>query len=262
MRLSLLSLIDSLIAEPPEEKRVAFLGERPFAHRGLHDHHVIENSRAAFLAAIEAGHGIELDVQAGAEGEAFVFHDRTLERLTETTGEFAKRLGPELDQILLKGSTETIPRLAEILRLVAGRVPVLIEVKAPGALVGVLCLAVRRALEGYRGNVAIMSFNPAVGRWFHDHAPRFVRGLVVTEQADSGRFRSVRGRVTRHISLWRARPEFLAYDIRDLPSRFAGQQRARGLKILTWTVRTAQQERVAAACADEVIYEKPPTGSI
>jgi glycerophosphoryl diester phosphodiesterase len=257
MQLSLLNPLDSLIARPPEPARVAFLSAQPFAHRGLHGGNVIENSRAAFSAAIAAGHGIELDVQGGNEGEAFVFHDERLERLTNQSGNFADRVGPEIEKILLRGTTETIPRLSEVLALVNGRVPILIEVKAPGALVGVLCLAVRRALEGYQGPVAVMSFNPGVGRWFHDHAPRFVRGLVVTQSTDSGRFRNLRGRGTRHLALWRSRPDFLAYDIRDLPSGFAAQQRSRGLKLLTWTVRTADQERTAFTYADEVIYEKP-----
>lgn len=250
--MSLLSPLDSLIAQPPEAKRVAFLKAQPYAHRGLHGGGVIENSRAAFAAAIAQGHGIELDVQGGSEGEAFVFHDATLDRLTGESGRFADRLGPELDRIRLKGSAETIPRLPEILGLVAGRVPILIEVKAPGPLVGVLCLSVRRALEGYRGAVAVMSFNPQVGRWFHDHAPRIVRGLVVTEDGKRG----LRGRAERHLSLWRARPDFLAYDIRDLPSGFAGQQRSRGLPVLTWTVRTQDQQATAAAYADAPIYER------
>jgi glycerophosphoryl diester phosphodiesterase len=256
MQLSLLNPLDSLIAPPPEKKRVAFLSAQPFAHRGLHGNGIVENSRAAFAAAIAAGHGIELDVQGGADGEAFVFHDETLDRLTQESGEFVDQRGADLEKILLRGTSETIPRLSEILALVAGRVPILVEVKAPGPLVGVLCLAVRRALEGYRGDVAVMSFNPNVGRWFYDHAPRFVRGLIVTQQEDSGHFRNLRGRAIRHLSLWRARPDFLAYDIQDLPARFATQQRSRGLKILTWTVRTAAQERTAFANADEVIYER------
>lgn len=232
---------------------MAFLKDQPYAHRGLHGGGIIENSRAAFSAAIAAGHGIELDVQGSADGEAFVFHDAKLDRLTGERGEFAAHSGAELERIALTGTSETLPRLSEILALVASRVPILIEVKAPGALVGVLCLAVRRALEGYRGPVAVMSFNPAVGRWFHDHAPRIVRGLVVTEEKDRG----LTGRAKRHISLWHARPDFLAYDIRDLPSRFAAQQRQRGLPVLTWTVRSDENRQTAMHHADQIIYEKP-----
>lgn len=253
----LLRPLDRLIAPAPTPARVAFLKAQPFAHRGLHGPGVIENSRAAFRAAIALGHGIELDVQAALGGEPFVFHDWTLDRLTVETGQFAEFSAAQIAQVQFKNSSETVPTLGEILALVAGQVPILIEVKSQNRHVGHLCLGVRRALEGYRGDVAVMSFNPEIGRWFGEHAPRIVRGLVVTEEGPKTRLAKLRARALRHISLWRARPDFLAYDICDLPSRFAGAQRARGLPVLTWTVRTAEQEQSAFTHADEAIYEKP-----
>jgi glycerophosphoryl diester phosphodiesterase len=227
------------------------LGAVPFAHRGLHGNGRFENSRAAFLAAIGAGHGIELDVQASADGEAMVFHDYELARLTDAEGPVARRTSAELRAIRLKGSDETIPTLPEILALVAGRRPVLVEVKSPDRHIAGLCLAVFRALEGYRGPLGVMSFNPAVGRWFARNAPLVVRGLVVTESDRRG----ARGRVERHLALWIARPDFLAYDIRDLPSRFASAQRKRGIPVFTWTVRSEADRAAAALHADQPIYE-------
>lgn len=244
--------LDAFFAPAPERRRVAFLMEQPFAHRGLHGGGRIENSRAAFEAAIAAGHGIELDVQASRDGEAFVFHDAELDRLTGESGPLARRSGAALAAIRLTGSTETLPRLEEILALVSGRVPILIEIKTRGANTGRLCLSVRRALEGYRGHAAVMSFNPDVGRWFAEHAARIVRGLVITEERNRG----IGGRLRRHVALWRARPEFLAYDVRDLPSRFAAAARTRGLPLLTWTVRDAAGEATGLAHADEIIYER------
>lgn len=229
------------------------LTEHPFAHRGLHGSGAIENSRAAFAAAIARGHGIELDVQASSDGHAIVIHDYELDRLSEGLGPVAARSVAELQAIRLRGADETIPTLAEILRLIGGQVPLLIEVKAPDRAVGRLCLSVFRGLETYRGPVAIMSFNPEVGRWFARHAPRIARGLVITE---NGKDR-LRGRVERQLALWRARPDFLAYDIRDLPSRFAAAQRGRGLPILTWTVRSDADRERAATHADQIIYELP-----
>jgi len=245
------ALPDRLLAPPPAERRIAFLRGRRFAHRGLHGGGRIENSRSAFLAAIERNDGIECDVQMSQDGTAFVFHDASLERLTDEQGKLASLGAGAIGRVTLRGTDETIPRLEEILALVGGRVPLLIEVKAPEALVGRLCLAVRRALEGHRGDVAVMSFNPEVGRWFADHAPRITRGLVITEEDARG----LRGRAKRHLALWRARPDFLAYDVRDLPSRFAAAQRERGLPVLTWTVRGAEAEAVAAMHADAPIYE-------
>jgi glycerophosphoryl diester phosphodiesterase len=257
MQLSLLSPIDNLIAPPPPQDRVAFLLSQTYAHRGLHGSGFVENSRAAFHAAIAGGHGIELDVQASRDGESFVFHDAALDRLTETAGRLDQMLGVEIAATRLAGTNELIPRLSDILELVAGRVPILIEVKTSSVSVGLQCLAVRRALEGYRGNVGIMSFNPEVGRWFNDHAPRLPRGLVITEQGATALPDRSRQAITRRLSLWRAKPDFLAYDVRDFPSTFATAQRARGLPVLTWTVRTPQDQAKAAKHADGPIFERP-----
>jgi glycerophosphoryl diester phosphodiesterase len=242
--LSPFARLDAFFAATPDPARVAFLYEQPFAHRGLHGLGLVENSRAAFDAALAAGHGIECDVQASADGVPFVIHDEE--------GEIGAQMAVVLDSVLLNGTDEHLPRLAEILGRVGGRLPLLIEIKAPGREIKRLCHGVRRALEGYRGKVAIMSFNPLVPAWFAANAPRIVRGLVVTEEDKKG----LKGRMERTLSLWRSRAEFLAYDIRDLPSSFAARARRRGLPVLTWTVRDARQEQVAGAHADQVIYEK------
>jgi glycerophosphoryl diester phosphodiesterase len=251
MRLSLSSRIDEALAPAPRPKRVDGLKPLPFAHRGLHGPGRPENSLAAFRAAIAAGNGIELDVRASRNGQAIVFHDADLDRLTEERGAVALRSAVELASIPLRdGAGETIPDLPTALALIRGRVPLLIEVKVPDANVGPLCLSVFRALDGYPGPVGVMSFNPEVGRWFGRHAPRVTRGLVVTE---AGKRR--RGRMRRRLALWRARPDFLAYDIRDLPSPSATRARARGLPVFTWTCRTAADEAKARLHADQIIHE-------
>lgn len=254
MRLLPFVLPDSIFAPAPDQRRVGFLWQHRFAHRGLHDSERIENSRAAALAAIAAGQGIELDVQRSLNGEAFVFHDDRLDRLTSASGRLVNRTSVDLAAMKLKGSEETIPRLTEILGLIAGQVPVLIEIKsAPGARIGQSCLAVRHALEGYRGAVAVMSFDPDVPLWFARHAPRIVRGLVVSRKAPS----RTRHFFAEQLMLWRARAEFLAVDVRDLPNRFVRRQRARGLPVLCWTVRSTQERQLAALYADQPIGEGP-----
>lgn len=251
MRSSPSKLLDDFFAPPPVGARIDWLTAQPFAHRGLHGIGVVENCRAAFEAAVAAGHGIELDVQASRDGEAIVFHDYDLQRLTGQAGRVADRSADELQRIALAGAGEMIPTLWEIVHLVDSRVPILIEIKAPGPRVGPLCASVLRAVRDYSGYMAVMSFNPEVGRWFWNNGRGITRGLVVTEQ---GRGR-VHGGVERRVSLWRSRPHFLAYDIRALPSRFARAQRARGLPVLTWTVRGQDQRAIAAAEADQIIYE-------
>ena len=237
-------------SSPSRRAELTRLIAKPFAHRGLHGPGRVENSRAAFEAAIAAGHGIELDVQASADGEAIVFHDYELERLAEGCGAVRTLGAAELGRIRLKGSDETIPTLSEVLALIAGRAPLLIEVKSPDRRVAGLSRAVIRALDGYRGPVGVMSFNPEILRRLARLAPRLLRGLVVTEQG-----KSLRGRWERPWSLWRAKPDFLAYDIRDLPARFAEAQRARGMPVLAWTVRTLHDRARAAEHASQIIYE-------
>jgi glycerophosphoryl diester phosphodiesterase len=226
--------------------RTAWLAERPFAHRGLHGAGRPENGLSAFRAAAAAGHGIELDVRLSKDGVAVVFHDSTLDRLTGEVGAVADRNSGELSQLRLLGSDDTVPTLADVIAELP-ETPLLIELKADGRRVRPLCAAVLAALGGRTARVAAMSFNPSVPRWFARHAPAVVRGLVVSEAG--------RRSIARHLSLWWGRPDFLAYDLRDLPSRFAARQRARGLPILTWTCRSDADKARAAAHADQLIYE-------
>ncbi|HEY0411771.1 MAG TPA: glycerophosphodiester phosphodiesterase family protein [Allosphingosinicella sp.] len=239
-------------SSPSRRAELERLGERPFAHRGLHGPERPENSRAAFEAAIAGGFGIELDVQIAGDGTAIVFHDYELDRLTGSTGRVADLTGEALAGLRLLGTAETIPVLADVLTLIAGRVPLLIEVKSPDRHVVPLCRAVARALEGYAGAVGIMSFNPEVGRWFARHAPGRLRGLVVTESGKRG----LRGRLERAFSFRRAHADFLAYDVRDLGSAFAVRKRRAGVPVFTWTVRTAEDRARAAAQADQIIFEE------
>ncbi len=235
---------------PSRDAELRRLIARPFAHRGLHGPGIPENSRAAFEAAIAAGHGIELDVQASRDGEAVVFHDAELDRLTGLPGRICGFALAEIERIRLRDSEESIPSLAAALAQIGGRAGLLIELKTAGREADALSRSVAAALAGYKGAVAVMSFNPEVGHWFARHAPALLRGLVVTEAG-----RKWRGWLTRRLALWRARPDFLAYDIRDLPSRFAEARRANGMKLLAWTCRTLKDRARAAEHADQIIYE-------
>lgn len=238
---------------PSRQAELERLGAVPFAHRGLHGGALVENSGGAIAAAVARGFGIELDVQLSRDGEAMVFHDYELDRLTVEQGPVAARTAAELQAIRLYIGNEVMPRLGEALRMIDGRVPLLVELKSPDRRVAVLCRAVADALAGYCGPVGVMSFNPEVGAWFARRAPGLLRGLVVTEQGRRG----WRGRIERPLALWRAQADFLAYDIRDLPSRFAGAARSRGRPVYTWTVRSDADRARAAVHADQVIFEAP-----
>ena len=245
-------LLDRWLAPAPDPARVAWLRGVTYAHRGLHGPDAAENSPSAFAAAIAAGLGIECDVRPSADGRAMVFHDRALDRLTGESGEVAGRTAADLARIELSGARDTIPRLGDLLTQIGGRVPLLIELKSERERpVAPLCRAVAEDLAGYAGPHAAMSFDPRVGRWFARHAPETVRGLVVSESGARNR----RGALARRLSLWRAKPDFLAYDVRDLRSAFAAAQRARGLPLLTWTVVNRIQLERAQRRTDGYIAE-------
>lgn len=236
---------------------LGFLTRTPHAHRGLHGPDVVENSRAAFEAAIAAGHGVETDVQVSKDGVAMVFHDYELDRLTRKSGPVIERKAAKLEKIKFKDSDETIPRLTEMLALIDGRAPVLIELKAKNRKVKKLCRSVADALADYKGEAAVMSFNPEVGRWFARNAPDIVRGLVITEHDEITLAARLKGAMQRSLSVFRAEPHFLAYDVRDLPSAFADSLREKGVLVVTWTVRTEGERACAAEGADQIIYENP-----
>jgi glycerophosphoryl diester phosphodiesterase len=252
MRLPLFALLDRWRSPPPNPRKVEWVGAQDYAHRGLHGGGVPENSLAAFAAAAEQGLGIELDVQRSSDGQAVVFHDDTLDRLTGVSGALARFSAEQLGRMTLDGSSETIPTLRQALSRIDGRVPVLIEIKSRRQdHVAALCLAVRRVLEGYGGPHAVISFDPRVARWYFRHSPHTTRALTISEGDD----RALPGTIRRRLALWHARPDFLTYDIRDLPSRFAARQRARGLPIVTWTVNTPAYRERASQHADADIVE-------
>jgi glycerophosphoryl diester phosphodiesterase len=244
------------------ELHPAFLGP-PIAHRGLHDRArgVIENSRAAVAAAVAAGYGVEIDVQEAACGEPMVFHDDDLPRLTGVQGPVRDRSAAELAEIELRGGDETVPRLAEILDRVAGRAPLLIEIKDQtlclGPDVGALERRVAALLEGYGGPVAVMSFNPHSVAAMAEAAPKVARGL--TSCAFGGgewRVTPARRAALAELADYEAAGAgFISHDRRNLDGRGVKRVRALGARVLCWTVRSPAEEAAARRFADNVTFE-------
>nr|WP_261936008.1 glycerophosphodiester phosphodiesterase family protein [Sphingomonas bisphenolicum] len=234
------------------KRRPDFPTDRPFAHRGWHGEGMSENGMAAFDAAIAAGYGIECDVRASRDGVAFVFHDAILTRMAGRDEAVAALDAVALDGVPLPDGG-AIPRLSALLARCGGRVPLLVEIKAEGRHVRSVCAAVARDLSRWPdAPVAVMSFNPWAMRWFVKQQVGQVRGLVVTQQG-KGR---IRGGIARALALWLSKPDFLACDIRDLPSRLSRRARAGRLPVLTWTVRSAADRARAAIHADQSIFER------
>lgn len=237
---------------------------RPLAHRGLHDaaRGIAENSMAGFAAAIAAGYGIELDLQLSADGQAMVFHDADLERMTEGTGPLSDHHAAALGGLRLADTADGIPTLREVLDMVDGRVPVLIEIKdqhgALGETSGILERDAARTVAAYRGPVAVMSFNPEAVAAFHRAAPGVTVGLTTTDFTAPGWERlsdSDRARLTRMDDLARVRADFVSHDRRDLDSRELARVKAGGMPVLCWTVRSPAEEAEARKVADNITFE-------
>jgi len=207
----------------------------PVAHRGLWSPGgAPENSLAAFQAACAAGYGIELDVQITADGEAVVFHDYSLSRMTGAEGKVADRLLHDLRDLRLGGTDETIPTLSEVLVGVGHRAMVHIELKTPFGEVGPLEKRVSEVLLDHNGPTCVIGFNPYSHAWFADHHPQILRGLDSYDWKDGAASKltpEIRKSFANleHVEL--ARPDFLALDTKILPSPRADLFRAKGLPI-------------------------------
>ncbi|MEC7763441.1 MAG: glycerophosphodiester phosphodiesterase family protein [Pseudomonadota bacterium] len=244
----------------------AFLGA-PLAHRAYHDKASgrPENSRAAVRAAVAAGYGIECDVQLSRDGVAMVFHDYDLARLTGDKGPVAQRSAQDLGAITLIGGDEGIPTLAEVLDIVAGQVPLLIEIKdqdgAMGANIGPLEAAVADALEGYTGPVAVMSFNPHSVARMAELAPDTPRGLTTCGYSAEDwplLNATTRTLLARIPDFDRVGASFISHDARDLTAPVVAELKAKSVPVLCWTIRSPAAETQAREIADNVTFEGYP----
>lgn len=238
-----------------------WLIERPIAHRGLHDRArgIVENTCGAAEAAIAAGYAVEVDLRVSADGEAMVFHDATLERLTEATGPVASRPARELQRLAFRDTSERMSTLGELLEHVADRAVLVLEVKSEWDDVGPLERRVAALLAAYRGRAAAMSFDPRSVSALRTLAPALVRGLVAERFAGPGNrpglTRLQRFRMRHLLTAFTVAPHFIAYDVRALPTLATQTARALGLPVLTWTVRSEGERAVAERWADQMIFE-------
>jgi glycerophosphoryl diester phosphodiesterase len=238
-----------------------WLTARPVAHRGLHDpkRNIIENTPSAFAAAVAARYGIECDVQVSADGEAMVHHDAVLGRLTDGTARLDSMSAAALKHVPFKDTTDCMMTLGELCDLVAARVPLVIELKSRFDDDQRLVRRVASTLSRYAGPSAAMSFDPAQVAALRALAPALTRGRVAERwpRYRKDTERPARRSATSYFAgVVRARPQFLAYSVSDLPAPLPAIARTLfGLPLLAWTVRTAKDQQTAARYADQIIFE-------
>ncbi|OCX65850.1 phosphodiesterase [Thioclava sp. SK-1] len=236
----------------------------PLAHRALHDRAKgrPENSRAAICAAVEAGYGIEIDLQLSCDGVPMVFHDYTLDRLTGHSGAVHAKTAAQLGATGLRDAQDGIPTLSQVLSLVDGKVPLLVELKdqddPQGAGGGPLEQAAAQVLTQYGGPLAVMSFSPLAMARFHAAAPQIATGLTTCAYS-AEHFPDMpavlRSRLSQISDYNAIGGSFISHQWQDLDMARVHDLKARGAAILCWTIRTSEHAAQARQIADNITFE-------
>lgn len=229
-----------------------------YAHRGLHNNKsgAPENSMAAFKKAIESGYGIELDVQLTKDQIPVVFHDETLQRVCGVDGKLRDYTYEELQQFKLYQSNQRIPRFQDVLALVNGCVPLIIEIKFYGNAKTV-CVLADQLLQGYHGVYCIESFHPFAVRWYMTHHPDIIRGQLSSDfNSESKRESPPEFLVHYLLTNFLCRPDFIAYDHRHKKniSRILCKWLYHPLNV-AWTIRSQQELDECSSDFDLFIFE-------
>lgn len=239
--------------------RLQWLIERPIAHRGLHDMSVgiVENTATAFDAAIAGNYAIETDLQISADGEAMVHHDDALGRLAEGSAKLATLTAAQIKAAPLKVGGDRVMTLGALCELVAGRVPLVIELKSHFDSDTRLAGRAAAVLKSYSGPAALMSFDPRPIEALRHIAPALPRGIVAMRRYDD--WDGVTPAQRRSLALFlhapRSRPQFISYKGSDLPAPVPAIARMFGIPILTWTIRSEAERRRVLRYCDQVTFE-------
>ena len=239
-----------------------WLTARPVAHRGLHDRArgIVENMPSAAQAAVAGNYAIECDIQLTADGEAMVHHDDALGRLTEGSGTLLGMTAAELKAVKFRDTSERMMSLGDLCALVAGRVPLVIEVKSHFDGDRKLVARMAEVLGSYRGPAVGMSFDPDQVIALRELMPRLTRGIITETSYDVADWpettQAQRDGMLHLRHAFRTRPHFVAYRVDELPTPAPWiAHHIFGLPLLTWTVRTPEQRARAARHADQMIFE-------
>lgn len=231
-------------------KKLDWLTARPVAHRGLHDGNklVWENTLPAFARAIEHNYAIECDVHITKDGVPVVFHDSDLKRLTGSQGSVCEKTAKQVQALKVGGTSDHVPTLAQMLKLVKGKVPLIIELKGDPGHDSSLVKAVAGELSSYRGHAAIMSFDHHLIRQCAQDAKGIPRGLTAEGLRDQD--------IEDHFSMLAHGIDFVSYYVHHLPNRFASFVRDRlKIPLITWTVRNEVEMEKTRKFGDQATFE-------
>lgn len=231
-----------------------------FAHRGYHclEKGIPENSMAAFRAALNRGYGIEIDLHLTKDGRLVVFHDDTLERMCGRPDVIECLTYKELKSCRLGGTSETIPAFEDVLSLVEGRVPLLIELKIPDSSLQI-CEEAYQRLRQYPGPCLIQSFNTLGIRWFRLHAPQILRGQLSSNLTRGPLKESwlLRFMVKHLLANFLGRPDFISYNLNDLPvANVWILKHIFHVPVAVWTLNTPDMLYRGKRYFDMQIFEK------
>ena len=253
----LLFLIYLFLIAPRNRKEMKDFKTKMYAHRGLHNAERAENSMSAFRAAVEGGYGIELDIRLSGDGELVVFHDDTLDRVCGREGKVIDFTADELATFKLSGTNDGIPRFSDVLALVDGKVPLLVEIKEDAG-VSAVSEAACKMLKGYKGAYIVESFNPLSLKTVKDNMPEVARGILSHRYYEYEPYRKPLYFLLQSLLLnFLCRPAFIAYDHRH--AKAFGLRFVRGffhVPTLAWTVKSAEAEAEARKNGfDGIIFE-------
>ena len=233
---------------------MSWITTKPIAHRGLHNNKIPENSLGAFKNAIEKGYATELDVHLSIDGEIIVFHDDNFLRMTGFDGLVEATSSSKIDNLVLNGTKEKVPRFSEVLELVDAKVPILIEIKNKYQ-VGPLEKSLAALLKNYEGEYAIQSFNPYSLKWFRHNFPIAPRGQLSCDFKNETIDWYEKFILRNLLMNWISRPDFIAYDINLLPHWAVTRLKNKRMPILAWTIDSIDKQYKAKQYADNIIFE-------
>ena len=236
-------------------KTMNWLKEAYITHRGLHGvNGLIENTRKSFNEAIKHGFAIEIDTNILNDGTVVVFHDKNLKRLVGID-RFLKDVSyDEIKDLIITNTNETIPTLTEVLMLIGGQVPLMIEIKPFGDKKKHAKI-VLEALKNYPYEVAVQSYDPSIVYWFKRHAPSYIRGQISEYFTDSKMLNISRKVLRRMIFNFLTKPDFINYRLEDMPNKYIEKARKKGILVLAYAARSEKALRYAKKTFDNALFE-------